>query len=179
MVSMVILNRDGVINHDSDDYIKSVEEWKPIDGSIEAISRLKKAGYLVTVVSNQSGIGRGYFDLETLQQMHDKLAALLAQRGTELDGIYYCPHLPTDNCLCRKPKPGMMLQIARDFKIDFKDSVLVGDSMIDIQMARLVGAKPVLVKTGKGLKTLDRYGPLEAVSVFDNLGKFVREFQKV
>lgn len=178
MVSMVILDRDGVINHDSDHYIKSAQEWQPIDGSLEAISRLKKAGYPVTVATNQSGIGRGLYDLATLEQMHDKLRDLLRQRGAEIDGIYFCPHTPADNCTCRKPRSGLLLRIARDFGIDLTDAVFVGDTITDIQAARMVGAQPVLVKTGKGLDTLDRHGSIEDVPVYDNLQNFVREFLK-
>lgn len=178
MSRMVILDRDGVINEDSDDYIKSVDEWVPIKGSLEAISRLKKAGYLVTVATNQSGIGRGFYSEETLRAIHDKLNSLLAQRGTAIDGIYYCPHKPNDNCVCRKPKPGLLLQIAREFKIKLTETVFVGDTLTDIRAAQMAGAQPVLLKTGKGQRTLDRYGVPENVSVYDNLASFVREFIK-
>jgi D-glycero-D-manno-heptose 1,7-bisphosphate phosphatase len=173
---MVILDRDGVINHDSDDYIKSADEWIPIKGSIEAISRLKKAGYLVTVATNQSGIGRGLFSLKTLQDMHDKLAALLAQRGTQIDGIFFCPHLPTDNCICRKPKPGLLFQIAKQFEIDLKQTVFVGDTFNDIQAAKMAGAKAALVQTGKGMRTIEKYGFFEDVRVYTDLAHFAREF---
>jgi len=176
MSAMVILDRDGVINEDSDDYIKSVDEWIPINGSLEAITRLKKAGFQVTVATNQSGLARGYFDQVTLQAMHDKLDALLAQRGVALAGIFFCPHSPSDNCVCRKPKPGLLLQIAKQFNIDLKQTVFVGDTMSDIQAARMAGARPVLVKTGKGLRTLDKYGPIDDVPVYENLTSFVREY---
>ena len=108
---MVILDRDGVINHVADDDITSVESWEPIGGSIEAINRLKKAGYLVTIASNHSGIARGLYSENELQQMHTKLSKMLETRGTGIDGIFYCPHGPRDNCICRKPKPGLLLQI--------------------------------------------------------------------
>lgn len=178
MQRMVILDRDGVINEDSDDYIKSAEEWLPIPGSIEAISRLKKAGFLVTVATNQAAIARGVFDLETLQQMHQKLSALLEQQGVALDGIYFCPHRPEDNCSCRKPKPGMLLNIARDFSIDLKATPFVGDNISDLQAAGFASAQPVLVKTGKGERTLQNQQATQAVPVYDNLAHFVREYLK-
>lgn len=175
MNKMVILDRDGVINHDSDDYIKSPDEWLPIDGSLEAIKRIKKAGYLVTVASNQSGIGRGLFSLETLQDMHDKFTGLLAQRGTQVDGIFFCPHRPNDNCVCRKPKPGLLLQIAQQFRINLKETVFVGDSFSDIQAARMAGAIPALVQTGKGMRTIEKYGFFEDTRVYTDLAHFARE----
>jgi D-glycero-D-manno-heptose 1,7-bisphosphate phosphatase len=175
MTKAIILDRDGVINEDSDDYIKSADEWIPIPGSIEAISRLKKAGYLVAVASNQSGIGRGYFDLDELQAMHDKMLALLAQRGASVDGIFFCPHAPEDNCVCRKPKPGLLFQIAKQLNIDLKQSVFVGDSFSDVQAARMAGVTPVLVKTGKGLRTLEKSEAIEGIAVYDNLSHYVRE----
>lgn len=178
MSGMVILDRDGVINEDSDDYIKSPEEWVPINGSLEAINRLKKAGYQVTVASNQSGLARGLFDQQTLDRIHDKMRSLLAQRGASVDGVFYCPHGPNDNCLCRKPKPGLLLQIAKQFSITLKDVVFVGDTLADVQAARMAGARPVLVRTGKGQRTLDKNGSLEGVPVYDNLAQFVREFLK-
>ena len=175
MKKMVILDRDGVINEDSDDYIKSAEEWIPIKGSLEAISRIKKAGYLVTVASNQSGIGRGLFSLETLNKIHEKFAALLAQRGSEIDGIFYCPHTPVDNCICRKPKPGLLFQIAQKFDIDLKQTVFVGDSFSDIQAARMAGAIPAMVQTGKGMRTIEKHGFYEDVRVYTDLAHFARE----
>ncbi len=172
---MVILDRDGVINEDSDDYIKSPEEWQPIEGSLEAIRQLKKAGYRVAVASNQSGLARGLFDRAALDAIHAKMEGLLAQRGVTLDGIYYCPHGPNDNCLCRKPKPGLLLQIGKAFNVDLKQAWFVGDSFSDIQAARLAGAKPVLLRTGKGMRTLEKYGPFNDIPVHDNLARFARE----
>lgn len=176
MKKMVILDRDGVINHDSDEYIKSPEEWIPINGSLEAIKRLKNAGYLVTVATNQSGIGRGMYNLKTLSKIHDKFNALLAQRGTAIDGIFFCPHLPTDNCVCRKPRPGLLLQIAQQFGISLKQSVFVGDSFSDIQAARIVGATPALVQTGKGMQTIEKHGFFEDTRIYTDLAHFAREF---
>lgn len=175
MNKMVILDRDGVINQDSDEYIKSAEEWIPIPGSLEAIARIKKAGYLVTVATNQSGIGRGMFNLQTLNKMHDKFRTLLAQRGSEIDGIFFCPHTPVDNCVCRKPKPGLLLQIAQQFAIDLKQTVFVGDSYSDIQAARMVGAIPALVQTGKGMRTIEKHGFFDDVRVYTDLAHFARE----
>ena len=172
---MVILDRDGVINEDSDDFIKSPEEWIPIEGSLEAIRQLKKAGYLVAVASNQSGLARGLFDQQTLDAIHAKMEGLLAQRGVALDGIFYCPHGPEDNCLCRKPKPGLLLQISDHFDIDLKQSWFVGDSIRDVQAARLAGARPVLLRTGKGRQTLAKYGPFNDIPVYDDLAGFARE----
>ncbi len=175
---VIILDRDGVINEDSDDYIKSTDEWVPINGSLEAISRLKKAGFTVAVATNQSGLARGLFDEKTLQAMHDKMHGLLAQRGASVDSIVFCPHGPSENCSCRKPKPGMLLQIAKQFSVKPYETVFVGDTFTDITAARLAGSQPVLVKSGKGLRTLDKHGPIEGVPVYDHLSHFVREFLK-
>ena len=176
MVAMVILDRDGVINHDSDQYIKSVEEWIPIDGSLPAIARLNAAGYRVSVATNQSGLARGYFDRSVLDAMHDRLRRLLADQGGRIEAIAFCPHLPEDGCDCRKPQPGMLLQIARQCSVDLTDCIYVGDNYKDIEVARAVGARPVLVETGKGLRTLAQYGPIEGVSVYPDLAAFVDDF---
>lgn len=173
---MVILDRDGVINEDSDDDIKSADEWIPIAGSLEAITRLKKANYDVTVATNQSGLAQGLFNYDDLKAMHDKFNDLLAQRGVSIDGIFFCPHSPADNCICRKPKPGLLLQIAQQFGNRLFETYFVGDTMSDIQAARMAGAKPVLVRTGKGVITLHKYGPFEDVPIYDNLAAFTREF---
>lgn len=175
MSKLVILDRDGVINHDSDDDIKSADEWVPIKGSLEAMARLKRAGYQIAVASNQPGLARGNFDLETLDAMHAKMYALLAQRGGSLDGIFFCPHGPDEGCNCRKPKPGLLLQIAGQFGIQLKDTFFVGDSKSDLLAAKTAGAKPVLVKTGKGQRTLDNQGTFENVPVYDDLSHFVRD----
>jgi len=175
MSKLVILDRDGVINHDSDDYIKTVDEWVPIHGSLEAISRLKRAGYQVAVASNQSGLARGYFTVDTLRAMHDKMESLLAQRGAGVDGIFYCPHGPDEGCNCRKPKPGLLLQIAKQFDIQLSNTFFVGDTQSDVLAARTAGAKPALVKTGKGQRTLEHHGPFEDAPIFDDLSHFVRD----
>lgn len=170
---LVILDRDGVINEDSDEYIRSPDEFLPIPGSLEAIARLNQAGYTVAVATNQSGIGRGYFDLQTLEAMHSKLRTMLAEAGGRIDGIFYCPHTPDDQCDCRKPKPGLLLQIASHFGVPLVGVPAIGDSLRDIEAARAVGAKPVLVRTGKGMRALAAGKNLEDVSVFDDLATAV------
>jgi D-glycero-D-manno-heptose 1,7-bisphosphate phosphatase len=174
---LVILDRDGVINFDSDDYIKSPEEYIPIPGSLEAIARLNRAGYTVAVASNQSGIARGYFSLDTLNAMHDKLHALLSKKGGKIDGIFFCPHLPSDDCHCRKPKPGLLEQISEHFHTPLEGVPFIGDSAADIKAARSVGARAMLVKTGKGERTLQlaQNEPelLQGVPVFEDLAAAV------
>ncbi len=152
-MKLVILDRDGVINHDSDQYIKSPEEWKPIPGSLAAIARLNQAGYRVVVASNQSGVGRGLFETDTLMAIHDKMIKSLAQVGGRIDAIFFCPHTNGDNCECRKPKPGLFKEIAARFNADLAGVPAVGDSLRDLQAAEAVGASPMLVLTGKGRKT--------------------------
>ena len=171
-MKLIILDRDGVINFDSDEYIKSPEEWIPIPGSLEAIARLNGAGYTVVVASNQSGVGRGLFDLNTLQQIHKKMAHELAHVGGKIDAIFFCPHAPGDHCDCRKPKPGLLLEIAKKYHLDLKNVPAVGDSLRDIEAAQAVGAKPVLVRTGKG-EAVVKSGKLPAgVEVYDDLAAF-------
>ena len=177
-MKLIILDRDGVINQDSDNYIKSPEEFIPLPGSLEAISRLHRAGYTITVATNQSGISRGYFDIDTLNRMHEKLYQLLAVHGGQIDGIFYCPHGPDDNCECRKPKPGLLLDIKSRFNTVMQDVPVIGDSLRDLQAARSVGAKPILVKTGKGARTIAKNEGLEGVQVYDNLAAFVDEYLK-
>lgn len=175
MARMVILDRDGVINHVSEDDVTTVDGWDPIAGSIEAIGRLKKAGYLVTVASNHSGISRGLYSEDELTSMHDKMLKLLAARGAGIDGIFYCPHGPEANCICRKPKPGLLFRIARQFGIDLAQTPLVGDNIDDIRAARLAHAQPVLVRTGFGEHVMQSYPEALDVPVFDDLSHFVRD----
>ena len=153
-LKLIILDRDGVINHDSDHYIKSVAEWQPIAGSIKAIALLKQAGYSVAIATNQSGIARGYYDLETLSAMHAKMQYLLAAYSVAIDYIAFCPHAPDEGCACRKPKAGMLLDIAQHFKADLSQVTMVGDTLSDQGAAQAAGAKFVLVKTGKGQRVL-------------------------
>ncbi len=172
---LVILDRDGVINHDSPYYIKNPQEWQPIVGSLQAIVALKKAGHLVTVATNQSGVGRGLFTLKTLNAIHAKMNESLRQLNVSLDGIYYCPHLPDENCECRKPKPGMLLQIKQDFPEEFANSILVGDSLRDIEAAHAAGCRAALVRTGKGLQTEADQRLSKNVVVCDDLQSFVNK----
>ncbi|MCK9388994.1 MAG: D-glycero-beta-D-manno-heptose 1,7-bisphosphate 7-phosphatase [Sulfuritalea sp.] len=154
-MKLIILDRDGVINHDSDQYIKSPEEWKPIPGSLAAIARLNQAGYRVVVATNQSGIGRGLFETDTLVAIHDKMLKALAQVGGRIDAVFFCPHTNADHCDCRKPKSGMLRDIAARFNADLAGVPAIGDSLRDLQAAVTVGAQPILVLTGKGRKTAD------------------------
>lgn len=164
----VLIDRDGVINEDSDDFIKSPEEWRPIEGSLEAIALLNKQGYDVVVISNQSGIARGLFDETMLETIHEKMHRLLADKGGEIAATYYCPHGPDSLCNCRKPKPGLLKQFAEEHNIDLTTVSFIGDSLRDIQAAQAVGARPILVKTGKGQTTFDN-NPNLNLPVFENL----------
>jgi len=164
----VLLDRDGVINEDSDDFIKSPEEWLPIPGSLEAIANLYRAGIHVAVISNQSGIARGLFSLETLDQIHTRMKHLVQQEGGKIGSVYFCPHGPNDNCNCRKPKPGLLQQFAKTNNVRLEGIPFIGDSMRDIQAGLAVGAQPLLVKTGKGLRTLAEH-PTISATVFNNL----------
>lgn len=151
---LLILDRDGVINADSDNYIRSLDDWEPIPGSITAIGRLSRAGYTVAIATNQSGLGRGYFQLEHMQSIHDRLRRLVEQEGGRIAGIYYCPHLPDGACNCRKPATGMLQQLEGELQQSAKNAFFVGDSLKDLQAAQAYSCRPVLVKTGKGMKTL-------------------------
>jgi D-glycero-D-manno-heptose 1,7-bisphosphate phosphatase len=173
-VKLLILDRDGVINYDSDAYIKSVEEWIPLPGSVEAIAQLSKAGWTVAVATNQSGIARGYYDIATLEAMHERLRALVAEQGGELGLIVYCPHGPDDGCVCRKPKPGMLQAIAQHYAVDLAGLWFVGDSLGDLEAAKAVDCQPVLVKTGKGEKTLSKTLPIGTL-IFDDLAAIAAE----
>jgi D-glycero-D-manno-heptose 1,7-bisphosphate phosphatase len=170
-MKLVILDRDGVINQDSDEYIKSPEEWTPIPGSLEAIAKLNQAGFTVVIASNQSGVGRGYFDLATLEKMHDKMKLALKEHQGHIDRIYFCPHIPDDNCSCRKPKPGLFKQIANDFNIqDATDVYAIGDNYRDIQAAQAIPCQQLLVLTGKGEKTLEKHQKeLKDIKIFNTL----------
>ena len=152
-MKLVILDRDGVINYDSAEFIKKPEEWKPIPGSLEAIARLNQAGHRVVVATNQSGIGRGLLDMATLNAIHDKMHKALAHVGGRIDAVFYCPHAEDANCNCRKPKPGLLEDIARRFNVDLAGVPCIGDSLRDLQAAAQVLAQPILVLTGKGRQT--------------------------
>ncbi|MDQ7734499.1 D-glycero-beta-D-manno-heptose 1,7-bisphosphate 7-phosphatase [Halomonas sp. SpR1] len=172
---LVILDRDGVINHDSDNYIKSIDEWIPYPSSITAIARLTRAGYSVAVATNQSGIARGYYSEVTLRAMHDQLTALVEAEGGRIAHIAYCPHEPDDKCQCRKPLPGLLLQIQKHLGLkSLTGSWMVGDSLRDIQAGEAVGCKTALVRTGKGIKTVQKGAGLDKTKIFDDLAHFVK-----
>ena len=173
-MKLVILDRDGVINHDSASYIKSPEEWKPIAGSLEAIALLNQAGYRVLIATNQSGIGRGLFDMATLNAIHDKMHRALSLVGGRVDGIFYCPHANDAGCACRKPRPGLLDEIAKRFGVSLDGVPFIGDSLRDLQAGAAVGAQPVLVLTGKGKKTRKDGDLPEGTVVHADLAEAVR-----
>ena len=167
MLKLLILDRDGVINYDSDAYIKSVAEWIPLPGSIEAIAQLSKAGWTVAIATNQSGIARGYYDIATLDAMHARVRTLVAEQGGEVGLVVYCPHGPDEGCDCRKPKPGMLKTIAEHYNVPLAGLWFVGDSLGDLEAAKAVDSQPVLVKTGKGEKTQAKNLPVGTLIVDD------------
>jgi D-glycero-D-manno-heptose 1,7-bisphosphate phosphatase len=164
----VLLDRDGVINEDSDAFIKTPEEWNPIPGSLDAIALLNHAGFRIAVLTNQSGVGRGLLDLDRLAAIHDKMVRMTEAAGGHIEHIFYCPHGPEDACRCRKPKTGLFEQFAETFHADLHGIPAIGDSLRDIQAAEAVGASPILVETGKGQKTLKRNPELD-IPIFSNL----------
>jgi D-glycero-D-manno-heptose 1,7-bisphosphate phosphatase len=166
---LIVLDRDGVINHDSEQFIKSPDEWRPIPGSLEAIARLNHAGYRVVVATNQSGIGRGLFDMATLNAIHEKMHKALSHVGGRLDAIFFCPHTADARCDCRKPKPAMLEETGRRFNVDMAGVPAIGDSPRDLMAAAGVGAKPILVLTGKGERTLREGGFPENTVIFPDL----------
>jgi D-glycero-D-manno-heptose 1,7-bisphosphate phosphatase len=170
-MKLIILDRDGVINFDSDQFIKSPREWNPIPGSLEAIAQLNQAGFRVVVATNQSGVGRGLFDMSTLNTIHAKMHKLVALAGGRIDAVFLCPHAADSRCQCRKPNAGLFNDIAARFHIDLRNVHAVGDALRDVQAAVSAGARPILVKTGKGMRTLEG-GQLPAgVPVFENLAQ--------
>ena len=174
-MKLVILDRDGTINHDSDQYIKSPTEWKPIKGSLEAIARLSQDGWHVVVATNQSGLSRGLFDMATLNAIHETLHRAVHQAGGRIDAIFCCPHAGESDCECRKPKPGMLLEIAKRMNVALDGVPVVGDSLRDLQAAAAAGARPVLVLTGKGRKTRDAGGLPAGTAVFPDLAAFAAQ----
>jgi D-glycero-D-manno-heptose 1,7-bisphosphate phosphatase len=177
---LVILDRDGVINEDRDDFIKAPDEWVPIPRSLEAIARLHRAGYQVVVMTNQSGISRGLFDLNTLNRVHVRMMDYVRRHGGQIEAIFFCPHGPDDDCTCRKPRAGMYTQLADRLKSSLEGVPSVGDSMRDLEAASAAGSSPILVRTGKGRASAkileDRNLPgLGDVPVFENLADFVEE----
>jgi len=169
-MKLLILDRDGVINYDSDKYVKNIDEWEAIPESLEAIANITQLGYKIVVCTNQSGIGRGLFTLEELNDIHDKMHRLVEQSGGSITAIVFCPHRPEDNCNCRKPKPGMIIDICERFNIENLENIMmVGDSDRDLQAIAAAGGIPVLVKTGNGKKTLSKGKIPPGTLVFENL----------
>ncbi|MES2118554.1 MAG: D-glycero-beta-D-manno-heptose 1,7-bisphosphate 7-phosphatase [Pseudomonadota bacterium] len=177
-LKLIILDRDGVINHDSPDFIKSPAEWQPIPGSLEAIARLNQAGYRVVVASNQSGIAREYFDMTVLNAIHQKMHMLAQQVGATIDAVFFCPHAAADSCDCRKPKPGMFDEIAKRYQVSLKGVPTVGDSLRDLQAGYDRGCVPFLVLTGKGEKTHSTGGLPPGTLVFPDLAAMVSHLLK-
>ncbi len=171
-MKLVVLDRDGTINHDSDQYIKSPAEWKPIKGSLEAIARLTQSGHRVVVATNQSGIARGLFDMTMLNAIHDAMQRAVQRAGGRIDAIFFCPHANDADCECRKPRPGMLLEIGRRLNADLEGVPVVGDALRDLQAAQAVRARPVLVLTGKGKKTRSAGGLPPGTEIFADLAAF-------
>ncbi len=174
-MKLVILDRDGVINQDSVNFIKNTNEWIALPGSLEAIALLNQSGFRVVIATNQSGIARGLFDMATLNAIHDKMHRALAQMGARIDAMFYCPHAADDNCTCRKPKTGMIEDIARRFSVDLSEVYAVGDSLRDLQAFHDAGCKPILVRSGKGEETL-AYGNMpKGTLVFADLAEATQQ----
>lgn len=169
----IILDRDGVINFDSDEYIKSPDEWQPIQGSLEAIAQLNRSGYRVLIATNQSGVARGLYDLETLDQIHEKLMRELSAVGGYVEEIFFCPHHPNENCNCRKPKPGLFYQMTEKYNFELAGTYFIGDSLTDVEVARVVGCIPLLVLTGKIKEELTEHPTLQNVHAFSDLAQAV------
>ena len=177
-MKLIILDRDGVINRDSDAFIKSPDEWIPLPGSLEAIARLNQAGYRVAVATNQSGVARGLFSMLTLNAIHQKLHAAAQQIGADVDAIFFCPHAAADNCDCRKPKAGMLRAIGKRFDVNLKGVPVVGDSLRDLQSGYVLGCTPYLVLTGKGEKTKEKGGLPPGTLIFKDLATVVDHLLK-
>ena len=178
MNKLIILDRDGVINEDSDHYVRSAEQWIPIEGSIEAIAMLSHAGYTVVIATNQSGLARGYFDEQALMAMHNKMQRLVLEKGGRINGIYFCPHDPDDHCTCRKPNNGMIEQILQDYHASPEQTWVIGDSLRDLQAGVKSHCNIALVLTGKGNKTKQQLRDLHdtfSPTIYDNLKQFVSD----
>jgi D-glycero-D-manno-heptose 1,7-bisphosphate phosphatase len=181
MDKWLIVDRDGVINYDSDEFIKSPDEWRPLPGSLEAIAALNAAGYRIVVISNQSGLARGLFDHDMLVSIHQKFTTLLEEKGGRIERIYFCPHGPDDHCACRKPLPGLFSQFAKEFNIELGGIYAVGDSVRDLEAAYSAGANSILLRTGKGnqsaqsLRALPDDNPLRQIPIYDDLASFTEK----
>ena len=169
----VVLDRDGVINRESPDFIRSPEEWQPLPGSLQAISELSRAGFRVVVATNQSGVGRGLFSTATLTDIHDRMVHAIEASGGALAGIFVCPHRPEDQCDCRKPRPGLLRQIEAHFGVSLAGEPVIGDSARDLEAAHLVGGRAILVRTGNGVATERRLRAGTGVEVFPDLAAVV------
>jgi len=167
--SLIVLDRDGVINRDSTSFIKSPDEWIALPGSPEAIGRLNSAGFTVIVATNQSGVGRELLSLETLEKIHDKMLVTVTAAGGRIDAIYFCPHTPDADCDCRKPKPGLLRQVAEQYDRTAAELIVIGDSLRDLEAAWAFGAKAILVRTGNGRDTEQHLPPDRHVDIFDDL----------
>ena len=170
-MKLVILDMDGVINQESDDYIKTEQEWQAIPGSLQAIARLNHNGFHVVTATNQSGLARGKLTLKELNRIHRKMHNHLAQYGGVIDAIFFCPHGPDTDCACRKPKPGLFKEIQRRLHTPLYGIPVIGDRLTDIQAAQTVGARPMLVRTGKGQQQLDEGLIPDGVPVYDDLAQ--------
>jgi D-glycero-D-manno-heptose 1,7-bisphosphate phosphatase len=177
-VKLIVLDRDGVINFDSDQFIKSPAEWQPLPGSLEAIARLNQAGYRVVVATNQSGIGRGLFDMPTLNAIHDKMHKACAQVGARIDAIFFCPHTAEKRCECRKPNSGMLREIAARYNVELTDVPVVGDSQRDLLPAADLGAIPFLVLTGKGIQSQETGNLPVGTQIYPDLAALVTALLK-
>jgi D-glycero-D-manno-heptose 1,7-bisphosphate phosphatase len=173
-MKLVILDRDGVINQDSANFIKNTNEWIALPGSLEAIALLNQSGFRVALATNQSGVGRGLYDMATLNAIHDKMHKALAQVGGRIDALFYCPHTADDNCTCRKPKTGMIEDIARRFSVDLTEVFAVGDSLRDLVAFAEAGCKPILVRSGKGEETLANGNMPKNTLIFADLNEAVQ-----
>ena len=176
MTKLILLDRDGVINFDSPDYIKRPSEWLPLPGAIEAIAKLRNAGYLVGVCSNQAGVGRGKFSGAALDAIHAKMCGAIADAGANLNCVRYCRHHPNEGCRCRKPEPGMLLSAMQESAADPEQTLYIGDSYTDVQAALAAGCQPILVRSGNGLDAAHRAVAVTELPVYDDLAHFAREW---
>ena len=172
-MKLIILTRDGVINYGSDSLVKSVDEWQPIPGSLEAIGRLCHHGYRIVVITNQSGLARGKLSIEDLTRIHQRMHNQVAKFRGSIEAVFFCPHGPDEDCECRKPRPGMLNEVARRLRITLDNVTLVGDKDADVEAARAAGCKPVLVRTGYGQDHLDAGRIPKTVPVYSDLSEFV------
>lgn len=181
MVKLIILDRDGVINQDREDLVKSADEWIPIAGSMDAIASFTQSGYTVVVATNQSGIGRGCFSMQELTEIHSKMHKMVQQAGGQIDGIWFCPHPADADCDCHKPKRGMLADIIERFHAEAQNVYMVGDSLRDLQVIDALDGKPILVLTGKGKRTLASHGDVlpENTQIFENLMAFSQHLMQL